>query len=274
MAQEFPLDAANPEQLEKVAREVGAGTLRVSTLLRPTEYQLLSLEAPPVPREELKTAVRWKLKDMLDFHVDDATLDVLDVPVDPNGASRSHMMFAVAARNSLIQQRQALFGDARIDLEVIDIPEMAQRNLAALAEPQGRALAMLSFSDDGGLLTVTFKGELYLSRRIDVPPSHLSEQDYERRNAAFDRITLELQRSLDHFDRQFNYLSIAKLLLTPVTFGGLEEYLSSNLYTPVEPLDLASVLDLSAVPALADKANQQRYLSLIGAALREELVLP
>ena len=152
---------------------------------------------------------------MIDFHVDDATIDVLDIPIDKAGASRTHTMFAVAARNSVIAQRQALFEAAKLKLKVIDIPEMAQRNISALAEVPGRGLAMLSFHAGGGLLSVTFNGELYLARRIDVTLTQLLDPDIERRNACFDKITLELQRSLDHFERQFNFIAVQRLLLAP-----------------------------------------------------------
>jgi MSHA biogenesis protein MshI len=208
---------------------------------------------------------------MLDFHVDDATIDVLLIPPDKNAAARAaHTMFAVAARNSVIAQRQGLFAGARIGLAVIDIPEMAQRNISAMVEPAGRGVAMLSFGEDGGLLTATFGGELYLSRRIDVTLAQLLDADRGRKTASFDKITLEVQRSLDHFERQFHFITLASLVLAPTGASGLQEYLASHLYTPVSTMDLADVLDLEAAPQLADAAAQQRFFVALGAALRHE----
>ena len=259
-----------PEALEKIARELQSAQYRVATLLGASDYQMLALEAPNVQPEELKAAVRWRLKDMLDFHVDDATIDVLDIPGDKSAALRGHMMFAVAARNGIIEARQRMFGVAKVALRVIDIPEMAQRNISALLEPDGRGLAVLSFNDDGGLLTVTFGGELYLSRRIDAKIEQMRDPDPERRNQCFDKITLELQRSLDHFDRQFHYVTVAKLLLAPLPTSALHDYLASNLYMPVDALDLATVLDLSQAPELTTPQAQQRHFLTLGAALRHE----
>jgi MSHA biogenesis protein MshI len=273
LAQFFPMANVTADALEKIGRELRAGSYQRSTVLGGSQYQILSVEAPNVPPDELRTAVRWRLKDMLDFHIDDATIDVLDIPLDRNAAGRTHSMFAIAARNSLIQQRQDLFADAKLGLSIVDIPEMAQRNIAALMEPEGRGLAMLSLNEDGGLLTVTYAGELYLSRRIDVALEALTTADHERRNASFDRITLELQRSLDHFDRQFSFISVSKLLLAPSVVVGLDEYLSSHLYTPVESMELGEVLDMAAVPELADKAVQQRFFMTLGAALRQDEVV-
>ena len=185
-------------------------------------------------------------------------------------------MYAVAARNQVIQQKQNLFVEAKIPLGVIDIPEMAQRNIAQLLEPEGRGIAFLSFSAEGGLLTMTFGGELYLSRHIDVKLQQLGNYDEQQKIEWFDRVTLELQRSFDHFDRQYHFITLAKLVLGPMGSGGtgLQEYLASNLHLPVERLDLESVLDISGTPELRQPESQQRYFLTLGAALRlEEKVL-
>jgi MSHA biogenesis protein MshI len=269
----YPSDAGfSPEALERVNKDLKAGNYQCGTMLNGGEYQLLMVDAPNVPQDELKTAVRWRLKDMLDFHIDDATIDVLDIPVDSSAAARGHSMFAIAARNALIQSRQALFAEARLDLNVIDIPEMAQRNISALLESEGRGLAMLSFDADGGLLTITYKAELYLSRRIDVTLAQLLERDSDRQQAQFDKITLELQRSLDHFDRQFHYVNVLKLMLAPTGAEGLHEHLAANLYMPVEAMTLDDVFDLRKAPELQDVAQQQRFFLTLGAALRHEEV--
>ena len=260
------------EALEILAKERPVNRYHCTTLLSSGEYQLLSVDAPNVPAEELKTAIRWRLKDMLDFHIDDAMIDVLDVPADKNAPVRNRTMYAVAARNPLIEQRQNWFAQAKIPLSVIDIPEMAQRNISTLLEPEGRGVALLSFDTDSGLLTVTYGGELYLSRRIDVPLSQLAQSDDGQRNACYDRITLELQRSLDHFDRQYHFIALSKLILAPLgdTAGGLQEYLAANLYVPVEVLNLDTVMDFSRVPELKNPQAQQRYFMTLGAALRQE----
>ncbi|MBE3025789.1 type IV pilus biogenesis protein PilM [Janthinobacterium sp. GW458P] len=262
-----PLPSAT---LEKLNRDVQAQSYRNTTLLGAGEYQLLTVDAPNVPPEELRTAVRWRLKDMLDFPAADATVDVVDIPGDKNGPGRAQSLFAVAARNGAVAQRQALYGACKIALSVIDIPEMAQRNIAGLMETQGRGLAMLSFDGEGGLLTVTFDGELYLARRIDVTVAQLADAGDAQRQQYYDKITLELQRSFDHFDRQFHFITVARLVLAPTGSDGLHAYLADNLYMPVEALDLAALFDFSRVPELLPPAGQARFFLALGAALRQE----
>ncbi len=261
-----------PQTLEKLGKELRINAYRCTTLLNGNDYQLLSVDAPNVQPDELKTAIRWRLKDMLDYHIDDATIDVLDIPADKNAPSRNHSMYAVAAKNQVIKQRQDLFAEAKVPLSVIDIPEMAQRNVSALMEPEGRGIAFLSFDTQGGLLTVSYLGELYLSRRIDVPLAQLAQGDAGQQTACFERVTLELQRSLDHFDRQYHFIAVAKLVLGPIGPSGaaLQAYLASNLYVPVECLDLRDIMDMSNVPDLKETEAQQRFLMAVGCALRHE----
>lgn len=269
----YPADkVALAAALDKLAKELHLDRYQCSHLLSSGEYQLLSVDTPNVPADELRNAIRWRLKDMLDYHVDDATVDVLAVPQDKSGAVRSNTLFAVAARNQLIEQRQTLFEQAKIGLRVIDIPEMAQRNVSALLEPEGRALALLSFNAEGGLITVTFGGELYLSRRMDISIMQLQQADLSQKAAIHERITLELQRSLDHFDRQYHAMPLSKLLLCPMgsAGAGLQEYLAANLYAPVESLTLDAILDFSKAPELNQPESQQRYFMVLGAALRHE----
>src|SRR5438309_7860952 len=125
-AEEREWDAKDPKSLERVTREFGAKRFRCTTLLKPADYQILLVEAPAVKREELKPALRWRIKDMLDYHVDDATLDVLDVPLPGSATQRTHYMHAVAARNETIRTTIERFQSAGFPLAVIDIPETAE----------------------------------------------------------------------------------------------------------------------------------------------------
>jgi MSHA biogenesis protein MshI len=255
---------------EKLAKELGLDRYRCLTVLSPDQYQLLLVEAPNVPPAELKTAVRWKVKDMLDYHVEDATIDVLDIPPDPSGGNRAHSMYAVAARNAVIQTWVGRCEAARIPLSVIDIPETAQRNIAALFEPPDRGLAFLYVGAAHALLTINFRGELYLARRIETTVEQLLSDSALVQEDARGRLLLELQRSFDHFDRQFPFVGLAKLVIGPEPKDtGLAGYLSQNLGISVEQGRLEDVLDFGPqVAVVGDEAWRLFYV--LGAALRSE----
>jgi MSHA biogenesis protein MshI len=270
-AEEREWDPAEPRSLERVAREFGVKRFRCTTLLKPQEYQILLVEAPAVKPEELKAAVRWRIKDMLDYHIDDATIDVLDVPVPAAAVQRAHYMYTVAARNEAVRATVDRFSAGGMPLAVIDIPDTAQRNVAARLESDQRAVVALTFDAYGGLITVNHAGELYLSRRLDITAEQLADADDDARARLLDRVLIEIQRSLDHCERTYPFFALGRVLIGPAAGEGLlREHLAANLYLPVEPLDLTRILRLPDDAEGWPPAQQARWLKLLGAGLRME----
>jgi MSHA biogenesis protein MshI len=112
---------------------------------------------------------------------------------------------------------------------------------------------------------------MYASRRVEIPLADLIADDGARRIEHFERIGLAVQRCLDYFEREYAYMPLAKLLVAPLPRDiGLYDYLAANVDGAVEAMDLAGVMDMSAVPDLAAPEHQSHYLSTIGAALRSD----
>lgn len=263
-------EAVSPATLEKLKREAKLGDPAFTTVLTVGDYQLLMVEAPNVPVEELKTAVRWKIKDSLDYHIDDATIDVLQIPTSQHGVERSQSIYVVAASNMTIQRYESLFEKAKFNLNVIDIPETAQRNIAALFEREDHALGLLAFDDKGGLLTITAGGELYFARRIDITLGQLEDVNETLRQQHRERVELELRRSLDYFDRQYRQLPISRVIVSISEQAELVPFLQENMDVAVEWLDLAQVMNIQATPSLTNREFVAQVLPTLGAALREE----
>jgi MSHA biogenesis protein MshI len=271
MTDSFRKEGTDRATLTRLRKEFDFGHYRLTTLLNNGDYQLLQIEAPNVEGDEIRAAAGWKVKDMIDYPIERAAVEVLSVPGGAQGSSRAASMFAVSARDETIRARLNLFESAEIQLDVIDIPDLAQRNVSALLETEGRALGVLGFDNQGGLMTITVGGELLLSRYLDVTLDHLLEATDERRLQLLERVGLELQRSLDFFDRQPNSVALTKMLVPALpAASGMLEYLASNLSVPVEVLELEQVLDFSRVPALRDPLRQAQCLHVLGAALRDE----
>ena len=267
LCESFRKAGSDVDTLKRLRRDLNLDRYQCTTLLKTSEYQMFAVDAPNVPAAEAKNAVRWSLKDMIDYPVEAAMVDAVNVP--GGGAGRAAQMLAVAARNNAIAATVKPFNDADIHLEAIDVPELAQRNVASLLEEEGRGLALLCFDDAGAMLTFTGGGELYQARQIDVSlRDFASGVDAEAR---YDRVALELQRSLDNFDRQFRHVAVSRLVISQVTDGAhLAEYLGTNLTVPVSMFDLEQVMDFPGVPELRDPLRQSQCLQLIGAAMREE----
>jgi MSHA biogenesis protein MshI len=242
---------------------------RCTALLSHGKYQLIQTDAVAGASDEAREVVRWKLKDQVEFPVDTAAIDLLPIPSD----GRAPQVFAAISPESTIAPLVQAFQAAKVPLEAIDLPEMSQRNLAALFEENGRGLATLIFDDDEGLLTFTLNGELLVVRHVELTARQLMTADDDRRGMLFERIALDVQRSLDNFDRLYSSVSLAHLLVAPIPgVDGFLSHLRANLTVSVVPLDLSNALDIGAAPALLDPLRQFQCLRAIGAALRDEAV--
>ena len=265
-------DQGEEKVLGKMASDYDLGRSRCTTVLNPNEYTLLLTDAPDVPPDELRSAIRWRVKDLIDFHINDATLDVFDLPGD-KAAGRTRSMYAVAARSAAIQKRADLMSAAGINLDVIDIPEMAQRNLATLLPEEAKGVVLLSLFPSSGLITISKQSEIYLSRNIDIGLDSLQQLDTDVQlldpTSLFDRISLEVQRSLDYYDSHFHQSSVNTLALTPMSreIPGFVDFLKANLNVTVLTMDLMNLVECSTpIP----REQQPVCLSTLGAALRLE----
>jgi len=152
-------------------RALGLNANALSIVLRPQQYQLLQIEAPQVPPDEIRSAARWKIRELVSTHVDDLTLDVMRVGDERVRATGQ--LFVVAARNTLVHELLELGEKLDCPVQVIDVHDTAQRNLQSLlASNEGvveRAnAALVIVSNDLAVLTICAHGELFYSRRIEL----------------------------------------------------------------------------------------------------------
>lgn len=244
-----------------------AGRNDYMVLLNPREYQLIQTERPDVPIEELKQAVSWKIQEFIKFPTEQATIDIIDIPSD----NRQPNVYVVAAENKTISGYMSLLHNLPSPgLSIIDITELAQSNIANKLEVNGNGVALFSITGNDGLLTFTQGGNLYHSRSIEIDGYGLNQPD--TRAAIFERLTLEIQRSLDSFERNYPSIYIKQLILAP--FEGrlaLLPHLAENLYLPVSPFDLVDIFDFNE----GDKGKiesldfQSKILPSLGLTLRE-----
>jgi MSHA biogenesis protein MshI len=264
----FAREGSELEILKRLKNAKRLARNRCTTLLAEGQYQFLQIDMPgnaaELPRDELRESLRWRVKEMVDFSVETAGIDLLDIPATGN---RNPQLWVVVARHDVLQPRIRQFQDAKVGLAAIDIPELAQRNLAGLFEEANRGLAFLSFDRLGGRLTVTYRGELYMTRHIDVGAAELAGPDAD---TLHERVLLDIQRSLDNFDRNYSAINLTRLMVGPIPNGeAFVEYLRANLSLPVAGANLADVMDFTQTPELANPAAQAGAWLALGAALRD-----
>jgi MSHA biogenesis protein MshI len=265
----FALEGSERDALQRlrVARQLKS--YACTTLMGSGEYNLTQLESPPVPAEERREALRWALKETVSYPLDSACIDVLDIPILGMPPGRSAGVLVVSAAEQAVRSRVGTFEEAKIILDAVDIPELAQRNVAALLEDENRGLVFLRIDESGMMLTLSFHGELIAVRSGEISTLQLDGGDADQRSRTKERLVLELQRSLDNFDRQYSHIPISKVVLaTYPSVENLAADLGENTYIPVKEMDFSSVIDFPAIPELRDTQCQAKNLLAIGAALR------
>ncbi|MDE2088567.1 MAG: hypothetical protein KGJ12_00955 [Gammaproteobacteria bacterium] len=267
---------AESERLKTLAEGVQRYQLEGTpcvAVMEPGSYSLLQVEAPDVDPTELKAAVRWRIKDLIDFHIDDAVIDVFDIPGQTQ-RGRVRMMYVVAARTSLIQHRVDLLNAAGVELSAIDITELVLRNVTALLPEDVAGVALLHLRPDGGLITLTRQSTLYLARALDVA-ADLSGPQTEAPGAAvtprlLDTIALEIQRSFDYYESYFSQPPLSGLVISaqpPAAASDLIPQVGSHLGGSVRALNLNAALECREP---LSEHLQALCLPAIGAALRVE----
>jgi MSHA biogenesis protein MshI len=236
---------------------------RLSAVLDSTDYQLLQVEAPDVLPAELRAAIRWRLKDMIDFPVEDAVVDVFGMPDQPRRKG-SKMMYAVAARHGAVAQRVAQLKSAGSKFDVVDVPEMALRNLAAQLPQAKDGLIFLWLQTSAAQLLLVKADALYLTRRVAfrADSSSADAPSYD-----VDAIALELQRSMDYFESHYEQAPIGHLVIAPAQGSeALARALRSETPLKIHMFELSHAVQVQP-GVIADDASA---LLAVGAALRHE----
>jgi MSHA biogenesis protein MshI len=298
-------------------QKLGLAGLKTTLMLRTDQYQLLQIDTPTVPPEELRAAARYQIKDMLQVHVDDVTLDV--VAVGDGKYQSKPLSFVVAATNAAVKSGMDLAQAMDWQVSVIDVQDMAQRNLqSALARAEGPAErahgALVLVPGQQALLTLCAHEELFYARRFDlsddfltgdwgegvVPltpeanaytpveeyvPAYASAEDLSYReytpgskpqtagpargaSESAQRLVVEVQRSLDVWDRSWSALPLHQLRV----YAGrrseeLARWLGVQLGHTVTAMDVSPLFTgLEAT----DEAILAQCWPLLGVLLRSE----
>ncbi len=259
----------DPDTLDGMARSMDAAGDVLNVVLDVEEYQLLQVDAPEVDSDELRSAVRWRIKDLIDFHIDDAVIDVFAVPGQHNRPRGQAQMYAVAARAARVGALVDMLETTCLKLDVIDISELALRNLAALTEADARGMIMLFFDQNGGILTITRQHELYMTRRLEITSDELAISAEPLRA----QVLLEVQRSIDYYGSHFSQPAPVALELLPCFDGckAFADWLDGELDLDVGVFDLATHIEMEQ--ALEGPAIALKMLAVGGALRREERAL-
>ncbi|HAI59929.1 MAG TPA: hypothetical protein DCM32_08655 [Xanthomonadaceae bacterium] len=253
--------------LQGLVRDLGAAGMDCEWVLEPGSYALLQVERPAVPPAEWVQALRWKIRDLIPFPVDDAVMDAFEVPgLDSRG--RPPTLYLAVARKDDLRPQIARIEAAGLQLARIGIADLAWAEVVRRLSPGDDSQAALALDARGGSMFALRDGLLFVSRRFEFDADDqraLRDPAGGRSDRLFERIALELQRTLDYFDRTHQRPPPRRLLLLAGVAGldGLAESLRRTL-----GLEVHEVAPTGVWPMLDSHPPEARVrLTALAAAL-------
>jgi len=230
-------------------------------VLHPSYYRLLLIDAPQVPKNEYRSAVRWQIKDMVDLPLDDISVDIF-LPTQEIAEQRDKI-YVVAACKSFLQGVVDQLYRTQLNPIAIDIHELAIRNLLTLLAKDDKPIVFLHLLDNRSLLLIVKGGQIYFSRRIMYGLEKLREE------RVFKKLVSEIRRCFDYYQQHLEQALPDNLFLAPLLqpYEFIRENLTQALKMNTQHVNIN---ELVTYPKLLSDEVQAYCCAAIGGALRSQ----
>lgn len=204
-------------------------------VLSANDYQLVQVDKPQVPENEVVNALKWQIKDLVSYSPTDIILDYFD---GPTGQAGSQKLNVVCASKALLQKLVDGFAKTEAPIKQISIEEFAFT--ALLPKSDEACILVCQQPNEEVHILIVKQGILYFHRRLRGF-SQIGERSTEELSfGILDSLSVEIQRSSDYFERQLKQAPIRAIkVLLPVEHEGfIARKLAENSNVAVELLEL------------------------------------
>jgi len=252
-------------QLQTFIDEHNLKNATCNLVLPSSEYQLLLLERPEVPDAELREAVKWKVKDLIQEPVESVVIETFALP--QTASKGKQMIYVVVASLEKLQTQIDMIHNSSLKLNAIDIDVLALRNLVTLKKVE-RSAAIVRLAENQGDVSIFLGDELYLSRHFNLKYGGGLLDELPSTDLA-----LELQRSFDYFERQMGQTPPSVVFICGEGVGPekITEELNRSIAAKVQYFDVSEDIGISASEESdIDEGIMQLCIAAIGATYRTE----
>lgn len=247
--------------------------LECSLVLSPEKYFFFLVDAPDIESQNFADSLRWRMKDYLEFPVEEAVFDYVELP--RSKFLDKKMVYLIASRRAVVEKQVGLMEASGFNVDIVETPEFAIKNIAKLLEENEQGEAFVKLHPLQSKIVLVRKNDLYLMRNIDVDITdvfdkssmNLSLEEKSQVRQLVDDLALEIQRSLDYCTSVLKQSPAQSLVFSPVGFA-CEDFLTEMrtvLGFPVKTLDCRHYIDFFEDFPLE---KQARCFAALGAALR------
>lgn len=231
----------------------GSGTLVLSS----SHFHSVQIDKPDLPEDEIGAALKWLVKDIVPIEPEEMVVDYSDSPIIVGGTQKINV---VCAHLSHLKKFTDSFKRYQVKLTGITTDEFAFANLAKPADKPTLLLCQQPFEDL--LLLIIVNGQIHLSRRLRGFNEIGGYSQEQLMNGICDSLSIELQKSLDYFERQLKQAPVASIqVILPVQHEEfIIERLNANANITVQKLELE-----------ADYAEHRHCAASVGAIVETSI---
>jgi MSHA biogenesis protein MshI len=204
------------------------------------------------------------VKELINYPTTDAVINFFELPI-PRANDNKPVGYIVAMHKSLVTKIEQTVDNLSLNLIFIDIPEMVLRNIAILHPENKTGMLFFHLTTKGGNILLIRKDALYVARKINLQLDKITTEN----NELLDRLSIDIQRSMDYCTSLFRYSPANSILLSPppstINAELVQAYLKANLGIEVQTMDLANLLKSEST---ITQQQQAKCMLSIGAALR------
>lgn len=195
--------------LEEKIAQFSLFSAKTNVLIPPSDYQIFLVEQPTISANEKREAVRWRIAEYIDYPVEEAVVDYIEVP-QKNKEGNSALTYVIVTRKSVIDEYAKHVKELGLHVASIDICQSALREIAFQLDEQEVGQALLHIEEYKSHI-ILFKDKiLYMMRDFDLGYHHIKD------NSELQDLAMEIQRSIDYCSSNLKNAGISRIVLTPL----------------------------------------------------------
>ena len=227
------LDKNYGPALKSIAKELSLSG-QCHLVLSAQQSQIVQIDKPIIPDEELKEALKWQIKDLVSIEPNDMVLDYFDGPTLAN----TEKLNVVCGQKSKLKDMVSCIHKSDLTLDKITTEEFAFAQLVNGKE--GGQLLVCQQPNEEILILIVRDNRLFSYRRLRGMANIAQRTPDELAMGLIDNLSIEIQKSIDFFERQLKQPPVKAInVLLPIEHEAfVARKLSENTNVPVELINL------------------------------------
>ena len=226
-------------------------------VLHPDFYRLTLVDTPNVPRAEYKKAIRWQIKDIISYPLEDVAIDIFNPGETEENTKK---IYVIAAQKSFLQKIVNVVQDCGLYPIAVDIREFAVRNLIAELAKPSETIGFLNLTDDGCILILIKERHVQFVRHFPIKLDFLKNNNYSG-------LITELQRSFDYCQTELDQELPERIFIPPTM--DIDNTITQNIEKSLQKeTSIFNLRDIVNLETSIDKQAESDCWSAIGGTLR------